>query len=120
MTRTRAVLFDLDGTLVDQESALRRAVAEWGAELSLPESGLVDRWRRISSRHYARYQAREISFAEQRRERVRELLGRDLDDAGPTGDPLTGRVLSAGAVAAERVVDPPGEASIGLFSCLVA
>lgn len=81
MNSIRAVLFDLDDTLMDQRSAAARAVVAWGAELSIPSSGLPERWRRISSRHFARCQRREISFQEQRRERVRELLGRDLDAA---------------------------------------
>lgn len=81
MTRIRAVLFDLDGTLVDQESASESAVVEWAAELSVTTSDLAERWRRISAHHYERYQRRDISFSEQRRERVRELLGSDLDSA---------------------------------------
>lgn len=42
--------------------------------------GLVEQWETLSSRHYARYQAREISFQGQRRERVRGLLGREFSD----------------------------------------
>ncbi|MEV4350709.1 HAD family hydrolase [Actinoplanes sp. NPDC049596] len=41
---------------------------------------IAERWARVSERHYARYQRREISFAEQRRERVREFLGRALSE----------------------------------------
>lgn len=75
-----AILFDLDATLIDQASASAPAVREWGAELGIPMDGIVERWGAVSSRHYARYQAREITFQGQRRERVRELLGRDLND----------------------------------------
>lgn len=75
-----AILFDLDATLIDQASASAPAVHEWGAELGVPTEGIVERWATLSTRHYARYQAREITFQGQRRERVRELLGRDLDD----------------------------------------
>ncbi len=75
-----AILFDLDATLIDQASASAPAVREWAIELGLPTDDIVERWTAISSRHYARHQAREITFQEQRRERVRELLARDLDD----------------------------------------
>lgn len=75
-----AILFDLDATLIDQESASAPAVREWGIELGLDLDGIVERWATISSRHYVRYQAREITFQGQRRERVREFLERDLGD----------------------------------------
>lgn len=75
-----AILFDLDATLIDQASASAPAVREWGAELGVSTDGIVERWGTLSTRHYARYQAREITFQGQRRERVRELLGRDLDN----------------------------------------
>ena len=81
VTQLRAVIFDLDGTLVDQDGAAGPAVAEWAAELGLDPTRIVERWRDIANRHYARYQAREITFQEQRRERVRELLGTTLGDA---------------------------------------
>nr|WP_218844737.1 HAD family hydrolase [Microbacterium pseudoresistens] len=73
-------MFDLDATLIDQASASAPAVREWGAELGLPTDAIVERWAALSSRHYARYQAREISFQGQRRERVRGLLERELED----------------------------------------
>jgi len=76
-----AILFDLDGTLIDQESASASAVRAWGAELGLSLDGIAQRWAASSSRHYARYQTREITFSGQRRERVRDLVGRDLSDA---------------------------------------
>ncbi|MFC3740233.1 HAD family hydrolase [Paractinoplanes deccanensis] len=86
------MLFDLDDTLVDQEAASRGAVVAWAAELGAGGGDgrggdgrgggdeVAARWARISERHYARYQRREIGFAEQRRERVREFLGVALDE----------------------------------------
>lgn len=75
-----AILFDLDATLIDQAAASAPAIREWGADIGVSPDGIVERWAALSSRHYARYQSREITFQGQRRERVRELLGRDLDD----------------------------------------
>ena len=76
-----AILFDLDGTLIDQESASASAVQASGAELGLPLDGIAQRWTASSTRHYARYQSRAITFSDQRRERVRDLVDRALSDA---------------------------------------
>ncbi|WP_132142761.1 HAD family hydrolase [Kribbella antiqua] len=76
----RAVLFDLDGTLVDQESAAAGAVVEWAAEYGITGPGVADRWAKLSDRHYQAYQRRELTFQEQRRRRVNEFLGLSVDD----------------------------------------
>ena len=77
----RAVIFDLDDTLVDQRTAAAAAVTEWVAEHGLPADGAVERWADLCDVHYERYQRRELTFHEQRRVRVREFLGRlDADD----------------------------------------
>ncbi|NYI78633.1 HAD-IA family hydrolase [Nocardioides panzhihuensis] len=76
----RAIVFDLDDTLVDQAGAARRAVVGWAAEHGI--TGDVEaRWGAVSGPHYQRYQRREISFQEQRRARTREFLGIEFDDA---------------------------------------
>lgn len=79
-TRARAVVFDLDETLLDQSSAADAAVTAWASELGIVDANVAATWSRISRRHYARYQSREITFEDQRRERVREFLGRDFSD----------------------------------------
>lgn len=76
----RAVLFDLDDTLVDQASAAAAAALAWAAGHGVTGPAVVPRWTQVSERHYARYQRRELTFSGQRRERVREFLERDLDD----------------------------------------
>lgn len=77
------VLFDLDDTLVDVAGAARIAVVPWAAELGVsgqPEE-IARRWAAISEPHYRRYQRREVTFAQQRRARVRELAPHlDLSD----------------------------------------
>lgn len=87
----RAVLFDLDDTLIDQRSAMRAAVVPWAAEQGVTGAGVMDRWDAIAERHYARYQRRECTFQEQRRARVRDLLGLDLSDEA--ADAVFGRYL---------------------------
>ncbi|HZX03175.1 HAD family hydrolase [Kribbella sp.] len=75
----RTVLFDLDGTLVDHESAAAAAVAVWAAEHGVVGDAAV--WAAVSDKHYRRYQRRELTFPEQRRLRVREFLGVEMSDA---------------------------------------
>lgn len=77
----RAVIFDLDDTLVDQRSAAHEAVVPWAAEHGVVDPGVTSRWDAVAARHYPRYQRREVSFQGQRRARVRDFLGRDLSDA---------------------------------------
>ncbi|MEV4774981.1 HAD family hydrolase [Microbacterium sp. LWH12-1.2] len=76
-----AAVFDLDGTLLDQESAADAASIAWAADHGIQEDDVAERWRRIATKHYRRWQAREISFQGQRRERVREFLGQAMTDA---------------------------------------
>ena len=65
----RAVLFDLDGTLMDHDAA---RVAAIGAHLpELP--ALADEWRRLEAIHYDEYASGCCSFQEQRRRRVRGI-----------------------------------------------
>ncbi|GGQ49594.1 HAD family hydrolase [Couchioplanes azureus] len=76
----RAVLFDLDDTLIDQQTAAREAVVAWAAELGVTDPDVPRRWAHLSERHLARYQRRELTFDEQRRERVRDFLPGPLTD----------------------------------------
>jgi putative hydrolase of the HAD superfamily len=72
------IFFDLDGTLLDHDAAERRGAQAFAAVFGLEESGFLARWREVSGRHIDRFLAGEIDFAEQRRLRVREVLGREL------------------------------------------
>jgi putative hydrolase of the HAD superfamily len=76
----KAVIFDLDDTLVDQKSAARAAVVGWAAEHGITDPDVGQRWARISEIHYERYQRRELTFAQQRTTRVREFLAVDIDE----------------------------------------
>ncbi|MFS2294123.1 MAG: HAD family hydrolase [Actinomadura sp.] len=78
-----AVLFDLDGTLLDHEGATAEAITR-----SFPDADparLVPLWRELSEAAVDRYLAGELSFTAQRRVRIvalaRELGLGDWDDA---------------------------------------
>ncbi|MGW3731129.1 HAD family hydrolase [Streptomyces sp. NPDC000851] len=82
----QAVVWDVDDTLFDYTTADR---AGMGAHLAA--EGLLDgydsveqalaHWRQVTDRQWARFAAGEVSFEEQRRDRVRVFLGEDLSDA---------------------------------------
>jgi len=81
----RAVVWDVDDTLFDYTTADR---AGMGAHLAA--EGLLDghatvgqalaRWREITEQQWARFSAGEVSFEDQRRERIRVFLGERLSD----------------------------------------
>lgn len=76
------VLFDLDGTLVDHEAGLRAGALAVHERLGLeggPEA-FCAAWRAALERHYARYLEGDVSFEDQRRARVREVVDPALDD----------------------------------------
>ncbi len=82
----RAVVWDIDDTIFDYASAdtagMRDHLAAEGL-LGGYESveQALDRWREITALHWARFAAGEVTFEEQRRDRVRSFLGTPLSDA---------------------------------------
>lgn len=69
------VLFDLDGTLVDHDGAVTSALGRWLPLLGVPASpDLVEAWFAAEERHFPAWRTRAISFAEQRRRRLRDFL----------------------------------------------
>lgn len=78
MTPPRALLLDLDGTILDHEAASRTAILaalresslSYEADVSIP----LSRWHDIEARHFERYLDGELTFEEQRVVRTREFL----------------------------------------------
>lgn len=82
----RAILLDLDDTLLDESSAAGAGfvalVAAHCARLpAVGEEALRAAWRAIAHRHWSRMERGELTFQEQRRERMREFLGVPLSAA---------------------------------------
>lgn len=72
-----AVIFDLDGTLLDHVKAQRAALHSWLPEYSLNADEieeLAPLWFELEERHYPAWRAGEVSFQEQRRCRLRDFL----------------------------------------------
>lgn len=77
---TTAVLYDLDGTLVDHEHAARAGVDAWCRSLGMPDNQW-ERWSVIENLWFTRFENGEVSHLGQRIERCREFLGRpELSD----------------------------------------
>ena len=74
-----AVLFDIDGTLLDHDRAMERGLAAAVVRVrpDLPDAQLAEllaEWLRLEQVHYEIYLAGGISLTEQRRRRARGLL----------------------------------------------
>lgn len=81
----KALLLDLDDTLLDDRGATRKAFSSFLASHrhtleSDVESVMLARWQSISRKHWPRFEQGEISFAEQRRSRVRDFLQQTMSD----------------------------------------
>lgn len=71
------VLFDLDGTLVDQEGAAVAALHAWLPSYGLSADdiqALIPLWFELEQRHYPTWLAGEITFQEQRRRRLQDFM----------------------------------------------
>ncbi len=73
----RAVLFDVDDTLVDYSGAERIGITRYLRDLGVPEDRVPDavsHWHWLVEHHFARYLSGELAFWDHRRERVRDML----------------------------------------------
>lgn len=73
----KAVIFDLDGTLVDHESAVRLALGGWLSSLSVAlTDDLLAFWFEAEDRTVAAFVRGEVSLQQQQRQLVQEMLAR--------------------------------------------
>ena len=76
----RTILFDLDGTLLEETTASTIALQKWSKQLGLPAD--IDQWLAIEHKGFLAYEEGETTHEGQRYGRIREYLGRpDLTDA---------------------------------------
>ncbi|HLN79006.1 MAG TPA: HAD family hydrolase [Nocardioidaceae bacterium] len=69
------MIFDLDGTLIDHVGSATKALEGWLPELgaTLTED-LTAAWFVAEEKHFPAWRSREVTFAEQRRRRLRDFL----------------------------------------------
>ncbi|WP_457950041.1 HAD family hydrolase [Pseudarthrobacter sp. alpha12b] len=73
--RIQAVLFDLDNTLFDHEASAKSGLGGFLRHLQAePSADLARSWFEIEQLNYDRFLAKDLSFLEQRRERLRQFL----------------------------------------------
>lgn len=73
--RLRAVLLDLDGTLLDHESAMTSALHAWLPTLGVRVTeDVLTQWRVALERNLEVWRQGLVTFAEQRRRRLRDFL----------------------------------------------
>ena len=94
-----AVGFDLDGTLFDHHGSARSAAVHFLGSLGVVASdSTLASWFAAEDEHFERWRSGEISFSEQRRERLRSVLpplGVDVPAGDVDVDELFGVYLRA-------------------------
>lgn len=71
----QALILDLDGTLLDHVGSVTAALQEWLPTLgTFANDDLISAWFDAEHRHFPAWRAREVTFAEQRRRRLRDFL----------------------------------------------
>ncbi|HSP36797.1 MAG TPA: HAD family hydrolase [Frankiaceae bacterium] len=79
-----AVVFDLDGTLLDHRTSARAGLERWVAGFGVPMSDAIERaWFEAEETHFGEWRRGEIGHSEQRRRRMRAFLpviGRPVGD----------------------------------------
>ena len=79
---TPAILADLDDTLFDDRHAMSCAISALHASHAvggaITGQALANHWATITELHWARYRCGELTFQQQRRERMRDLLKRPV------------------------------------------
>ena len=72
------IFFDLDGTLLDHKSSEYLAVKAFYKEyrdfFSIEEEPFYDLWYKVSDKYFQRYLNGELTFTQQRVERIREIF----------------------------------------------
>lgn len=90
----KAILFDLDETLLNQQEASSVALREFYKERCSGVAWTVveDRWNHCLKNHFIRYEKGEITFQQQRRCRIRDIF-REQNISDDLADELFGTYL---------------------------
>ncbi|WP_175639151.1 HAD family hydrolase [Metabacillus schmidteae] len=76
------IFFDIDGTLLDHDRAESMGAIDFlkdnRNELEYSDIKFVEVWNKLSEKYFNKFLAKEISFQDQRRMRIKELFGQYL------------------------------------------
>src|SRR5579871_4659877 len=81
-SQRRVIFFDIDDTLLDDTHAMTCAVEVFRTHIGdpRPKDDFHAHWRSALDRHFARYLAGEVGLQQQRRDRIREVIGNRYAD----------------------------------------
>ncbi|WP_416825471.1 HAD family hydrolase [Ectobacillus polymachus] len=78
------IFFDIDETLLDHDQAEKKGAIdffkEYTDELQLSDTEFVQLWYNLSNKYFEKFLAKELSFQEQRRMRIKDLFGHHLSN----------------------------------------
>lgn len=78
------IFFDIDGTLLNHERAEKMGAMDFFKgntdDLHLSENQFIRLWNTLSDKYFEKFLAKELSFQEQRRKRIKELFGHPLSN----------------------------------------
>ncbi|MFD3448951.1 HAD family hydrolase [Microbacteriaceae bacterium 4G12] len=76
------IFFDIDATLLNHDQAERMGaidfLKEYANELQLSDTEFVELWYNLSDKYFEKFLAKELTFQEQRRMRIKDLFGHHL------------------------------------------
>ena len=80
----KVILFDLDDTLFDYSGSERAGAMEFynhfRDDLNMDLNTFLDMWKILTQKHIQRWANKEITFEQQRLERIREFFGKNMSD----------------------------------------
>ena len=76
------IFFDIDDTLIDHTAAVRAAalVLHASARVPVASKAFIEDWQHAHRRHYPRYLAGDLSYADASRARIRDTIGHSVTD----------------------------------------
>ncbi|MDX8045869.1 HAD family hydrolase [Gracilibacillus sp. S3-1-1] len=78
------IFFDIDGTLLDHDRAEKLAAVDFHKQyylqLNVDEKEFVQKWFQLSHQYFDLFLQKQLSFAEQRRLRIKGIFGQQLSN----------------------------------------
>ncbi len=116
-----AVVFDLDGTLFDHRTSARRGLRAWLSDLGgVWDEEFASAWASAEDRHFTAWREGQVTFAEQRRRRLRDvlpLIGQPVGDDEQLDAVFADYLAPTSGPGAATPTSPPPWTSCGVLVC---